>query len=164
DAQASFFLIGDRALRHSEVVSRIKAGGHEVGNHYFMDTSVLGHSDAAFLDYLKQTEKAVGIETRPKLFRPPGGVAWPRQLRVARKEGYVCVLGSAYANDPIHPPVWYIKWWIEKNLVPGAIIILHDGILDPRRGIMALPHILAAGCQKGLRFVAVGTLMKSAVE
>ena len=164
NAEATFFLIGDRALRHSEVVSRIKAGGHEVGNHYFMDVSVLGHSDATFLDYLKQTEKAVGIETRPKLFRPPGGMAWPSQLRVARTEGYVCVLGSAYANDPIHPPVWYIKWWIERNLVPGAIIILHDGISDPRRGIMALPHILGAGCQKGLRFVAVGTLMKSAVE
>jgi peptidoglycan-N-acetylglucosamine deacetylase len=164
NAQATFFLIGDRALRHPEVVSRVKAGGHEVGNHYLMDASVLGHSDAAFLDCLEQTEKAIGIETRPKLFRPPGGVAWPRQLRVARAQGYVCVLGSAYANDPIHPPVWYIRWWIERNLVPGAIIILHDGISDPTRGIQALPHILAAGRQKGLRFVSVGALMRGAVE
>jgi peptidoglycan/xylan/chitin deacetylase (PgdA/CDA1 family) len=76
----------------------------------------------------------------------------------------MCVLGSAYANDPIHPPVWYIRWWIERNLVPGAITILHDGISDSKRGIQALPHILTAGRQKGLRFVAVGTLMKSAVE
>jgi peptidoglycan-N-acetylglucosamine deacetylase len=163
-AEATFFLIGDRALRHPEVVARIKAGRHEVGNHYFMDASILGHSDAVFRDYLEQTEKAIGIQTRPKLFRPPGGLAWPRQLRVARAHGYMCVLGSAYANDPIHPPVWYIRWWIERNLVPGAITILHDGISDSKRGIQALPHILTAGRQKGLRFVAVGTLMKSAVE
>jgi peptidoglycan-N-acetylglucosamine deacetylase len=163
-AEATFFLIGDRALRHPEVVTRIKAGRHEVGNHYFMDASILGHSDAVFRDYLEQTEKAIGIQTRPKLFRPPGGLAWPRQLRVARAHGYMCVLGSAYANDPIHPPVWYIRWWIERNLVPGAITILHDGISDSKRGIQALPHILTAGRQKGLRFVAVGTLMKSAVE
>ncbi len=58
----------------------------------------------------------------------------------------------------------YIRCWIEKNLVPGAIIILHDGISDPRRGIQALPHILAAGIQKGLRFASVGALMRGAVE
>jgi peptidoglycan-N-acetylglucosamine deacetylase len=164
DAKATFFLIGERALRHPEVIGRIKAGGHEVANHYFMDTSILGHSDAVFLDYLEQTEEAIGITKSPKLFRPPGGIAWSRQLRVARAQGYVCVLGSAYANDPIHPPVWYIRWCIEKNLVPGAIIILHDGISDPTRGIQALPHILAAGRQKGLRFVSVGALMRGAVE
>jgi peptidoglycan/xylan/chitin deacetylase (PgdA/CDA1 family) len=164
DAKATFFLIGDRALRHPEVVARIKADGHEVGNHYLMDASILGHSDAVFVDYLEQTEKAIGIADRPKLFRPPGGVAWPWQLRVAQAHGYVCVLGSAYANDPMHPPVWHIRWLIEKNLVPGAIVILHDGISDPRRGIQALPHILASGRQKGLRFVSIGTLMRDAGE
>jgi peptidoglycan/xylan/chitin deacetylase (PgdA/CDA1 family) len=51
---------------------------------------------------------------------------------------------------------------IEKNLVPGAIVILHDGIADARRSIQALPHILAAGRQKGLRFVSIGALMKGA--
>jgi peptidoglycan/xylan/chitin deacetylase (PgdA/CDA1 family) len=69
---------GGRALRYPEVVTRIKADGHEVGNHYVMDASVLVHSDAAFLDYLEKSDKAIGIVTRPKLFRPPGGVAWPR--------------------------------------------------------------------------------------
>jgi peptidoglycan/xylan/chitin deacetylase (PgdA/CDA1 family) len=164
NAKATFFLIGERAVRHPEVVARIKAGGHEVGNHYFMDASILSHSDAVFLDYLERTEKAIGIAKGPKLFRPPGGVAWPRQLRVARAHGYVCVLGSAYANDPMHPPVWYIRRLIEKNLVPGAIVILHDGISDPTHGIQALPHILAAGRQKGLRFVSIGALMRAAVE
>src|SRR5258706_11236945 len=48
DAKATFFLIGERALRHPEVVSRIKAAGHEVGNHYFMNGSTLRHSDADF--------------------------------------------------------------------------------------------------------------------
>jgi peptidoglycan/xylan/chitin deacetylase (PgdA/CDA1 family) len=164
NAKATFFLIGERALRHPEVVARIKAGGHEVGNHYLMNASILGHSDADFVGYLEQTEKAIGIAERPKFFRPPGGVAWPRQLRAARAHGYVCVLGSAYPNDPMHPPVWYIRWLIEKNLVPGAIVILHDGIPDPTRGIQALPHILAAGRQRGLRFVSIGALMRGAVE
>lgn len=162
NAKATFFLIGERALRHPEVIARIKAGDHEVANHYFLDTSILSHSDAVFLDYLEQTEEAIGITKSPKLFRPPGGIARPRQLRLARAQGYVCVLGSAYANDPIHPPVWYIRWRIERNLVPGSIIILHDGISDPRRGIEALPHILATGAQNGLRFTSIGALMRGA--
>jgi len=44
DAKATFFLIGERALRHPEVVSQIKAAGHDVGNHYFRNGPTLGHS------------------------------------------------------------------------------------------------------------------------
>jgi peptidoglycan/xylan/chitin deacetylase (PgdA/CDA1 family) len=158
-AKATFFLIGERALRHPDLVARIKDAGHEVGNHYFMDGATLGHSEADFLGYLERTERAVGIARQPKLFRPPGGVAWPGQLALAQSRGYVCVLGSAYPHDPAHPPVWYIRWLTTKNLAPGAIVILHDGIADPTRSIAALPAILAAGHTKGLRFVSIGTLM-----
>jgi peptidoglycan/xylan/chitin deacetylase (PgdA/CDA1 family) len=164
DAKATFFLIGERALRHPEVVSQIKAAGHEVGNHYFRNGTTLGHSDADFVDYLEQTEKAIWIVGGPKLFRPPGGVAWPKQLRKAREHGYLCVLGCAYPHDPMHPPVQYITWLIEKNLVPGAIVILHDGISDPTRSIRALPHILTVGRKRGLRFVSIGALMREAAE
>ena len=160
DAKATFFLIGERARRHPELVALIKAAGHEVGNHYFSNGSILNHSDADFLDRLEQTENESGITTRPKLFRPPGGVARPRQLQLARERGYECVLGCAYPHDPMHPPAWYIQWLIEKNLVPGAIVILHDGISDPTRSIRALPHILAAGRERELRFVSIGELRR----
>lgn len=161
-ATATFFLIGERAEARPELVRRIKAEGHEVGNHYFTRTHTSRHSDEEFLGYLDRTERAAGIAAPPKLFRPPGGVAWPRQLRLARERGYSCVLGSAYPFDGQRPPVGYIEWLIEKNLAPGTIVILHDGIRDPRRGIAALPHILAAGRDRGLRFVSIGTLMAAA--
>jgi peptidoglycan/xylan/chitin deacetylase (PgdA/CDA1 family) len=89
-------------------------------------------------------------------------VAPSRHLRLARERGYATVIGSAYPFDGGHPPVWYIEWLIEKNLVPGTIVILHDGIPDPRRSIEALPHILATGRERGLRFVSVGALMAAA--
>jgi peptidoglycan-N-acetylglucosamine deacetylase len=164
DAKATFFLIGERALRYPEVVSQIKAAGHEVGNHYFKNGPTLSHSDADFVNYLEQTEKAIGIAAGPKLFRPPGGVAWPKQLRHAQAHGYKCVLGCAYPHDPMHPPVRYMTWLIEKNLVPGAIVILHDGISDPTRSIQALPHILTVGRKRGLRFVSIGALVREAAE
>jgi peptidoglycan/xylan/chitin deacetylase (PgdA/CDA1 family) len=50
---------------------------------------------------------------------------------------------------------------VKKNLVPGAIVILHDGIPDPSRSIEALPNILVAGHQRGLQFVSIGVLIGS---
>jgi peptidoglycan/xylan/chitin deacetylase (PgdA/CDA1 family) len=159
EAKATFFLIGERALRHPDLVAAIKRAGHEVGNHYFLRGTTLGHSDADFLGYLERAEKAIGLPDSPKLFRPPGGIAWSRQLQLAQSRGYTCVLGSAYPHDPAHPPVSYIQWLTIKNLAPGAIVILHDGISDPTRSIAALPGILEAGTKKGLRFVSIGSLM-----
>jgi peptidoglycan-N-acetylglucosamine deacetylase len=160
-ATATFFLIGDRALRHPEIVAHIKAAGHEIGNHYFTNGPTLGHSDAEFLRNLEETERAIGPLGNPKLFRPPGGVGRSRQLQLTRKRGYTNVLGCAYPHDPMHPPIRYIRWLIEKNLAPGTIVILHDGISDPSRSIAALPHILATGRQRGLRFVSIGELRRN---
>jgi len=161
DAKATFFLIGERALLYPELVARIKGAGHQVGNHYYKNAPTFGHSDAEFLRYLQQTEKAIGLTEEPKLFRAPGGVAWPRQLRLAREQGYAYTLGSAYPNDPMHPPVRYITWLIEKNLAPGTIVIPHDGISNATRSIQALPEILRAGRKKGIRFVSIGELLRA---
>ena len=161
DVKATFFLIGERVLRHADILARIKAGGHEVGNHYVRNAPTLGHSDAEFVRNLEQTERALGGTEGLKFYRPPGGAAWSTQIKLARERGYTCVLGCAYPHDPMHPPVWYIRWLVEKNLVPGAIVILHDGISDAKRSLQALPHILAAEQKKGLRFVSIGELMKA---
>src|SRR5687768_11593934 len=160
-ATATFFLIGERAEAHPALVRRIKAEGHEVGNHYISRTHTYRHSDAEFVVYLDRSERAAGITGPPKLFRPPGGITSPRHVRLARERGYSCVLGSAYPYDGARqPPAAYIEWLVEKNLEPGAIVIHHDGIPNPSRTLSALPHNLDTGRARGLRFVSVGTLME----
>jgi len=163
-AHATFFLIGDRARSHPELIARIQAEGHEIGNHYSTNGSILGHSDAEFLRNLQETENLLNLSGPVKLFRPPGGLASSRQLKLARARGYASVLGCAYPHDPIHPPVWYIRWLIQKNLRPGTIVILHDGISNPTRSLKALPHILDFARHRGLTFVSIGELMKSAAK
>ena len=160
-AKATFFLIGDRARRHPEIVARIKADGHEVGNHYqyFRHGLVLLHSEADFVRNLEDVQRTLGLGDGQKVFRAPGGLARSSQLRLARDRGYTCALGCAYPHDPAHPPLQYIRWLIEKNLAPGTIVILHDGIPDPTRAIQALPHILAEGRKRGLTFVSIGELL-----
>jgi peptidoglycan/xylan/chitin deacetylase (PgdA/CDA1 family) len=164
DAKATFFLIADRVLRHPDLLARIKSAGHEVANHYFQNGSSLGHSDEEFLRNLEKTENAIGLTGTAKLFRPPGGIARPRQLRLAKARAYTCVLGTAYPHDPMHPPVWYMSWLIRKNLTPGTIVILHDGISDATRSIETLSQVLVEGRRRGLTFVSIGELMSSSVN
>jgi peptidoglycan-N-acetylglucosamine deacetylase len=170
-ARATFFLIGDRAERHPEIVAAIRAGGHEVGNHYlyYRHGLMLAHSDQEFVRHLENVERILGLPAgkssgKPKMFRAPGGLARSRQLRLARERGYTPALGSAYPHDPGRPPVWYIRWLIEKNLRPGTIVILHDGIPNPTRTIEALPHILSSARIRGLTFVPIGELIEAADE
>ena len=86
----------------------------------------------------------------------------PAHLAFVRAQGYRCVLGSAYPFDPAHPPAGYIRWLVGKNLAPGTIVILHDGIADPSRMLQSLDAILDEGRRRGLRFVPVGELLKGA--
>jgi peptidoglycan/xylan/chitin deacetylase (PgdA/CDA1 family) len=157
---ATFFLIGDRAVAHPEVVRRLRSEGHEVGNHYFTIHSTVGASDSDFLANLERTEEVLGLHGPGKLFRPPGGRIRSSQLRLAEERGYRVILGSAYPYDPAHPPPAYIRWLVTKNLAPGVIIILHDGIRDPSRMVAALDSILTAGERRGFRFVTIGDLLR----
>jgi peptidoglycan-N-acetylglucosamine deacetylase len=181
NARATFFLIGDRALRYPEIVAQIKSSGNEAGNHYFYTRmgTMMSHSDEEFLRNLERVEQAIGlsegstadgtsgvstgaaagVKKYPKLFRAPGGIARPRQLTLARERGYTPALGCAYPHDPGRPPLWYIRWLVAKNLKPGTIIILHDGIKNPTRTIEALPHILREAEKLNLRVVSIGELL-----
>jgi len=163
-ARATFFLIGERALKHPDLVTRIRSAGHQVANHYFRNGLMLLDSDAEFLCNLERTERAIapdeGSNYGLRLFRAPGGLARSGQLKLAQRRGYACVLGNAYPHDPLRPPVRYIRWLVQKNLRPGTIVILHDGIADPAHTLLALPSILAEGSRRGLCFVSIGELMQ----
>jgi peptidoglycan-N-acetylglucosamine deacetylase len=159
EAHATFFLIGDRAARYPKSVDELRGAGHEVGNHSYTLRSTLRASDEEFVANLERTESVLRMSGPMKLFRPPGGKIRAAQIRIAHERGYRVVLGSAYPYDGAHPPSTYIEWLVRKNLAPGVIVILHDGIADPSRSIAALEGILVAGERKGLRFVTVGQLL-----
>jgi peptidoglycan/xylan/chitin deacetylase (PgdA/CDA1 family) len=160
-ARATFFMIGDRASRSPDLIRAIRESGHEVANHYYGVRSNLRVTDAAFEADLLRAESILGIVGPTKLYRPPGGFLRTSQLLLLRKHGYRCVLGSAYPFDGNRTPSWYIQWLVTKNLAPGAIVILHDGIADPSRTLLPLDNILSAGKRKGLRFVPVGELLNA---
>jgi peptidoglycan/xylan/chitin deacetylase (PgdA/CDA1 family) len=159
-AKATFFLVGRRARQHPDLLARIRAEGHEIGNHTETHGRTLLQRASRFEEELRAGEKTLDLgAARPKLFRPPGIWLRSSQQAAAARHGYLTVLGSAYAFDPYRPPVRYVEWVIAKNLRPGVIVVLHDAGGDRSHTVAALPAILRAAREKGLALVTVSELL-----
>jgi peptidoglycan/xylan/chitin deacetylase (PgdA/CDA1 family) len=159
---ATFFLVGERARRYSELLQQIKAEGHLVANHSDSWRRTIQLNDAEFERDLLCAEQTLGLHTAPKLFRPAGAMIKASQLRVLRKHAYSVVLGSAYAFDPYRPPTRYIEWAITRGLKPGAIVVLHDSGGDRSNSVQALPAIIRNAQAAGLRFVSLSACVPAA--
>lgn len=177
NARATFFVVGRNVRRYPELVERILAEGHQIANHTDTRRTTVRMDTESFLRSLEAAEAALqtaqadagssengtpGNAPNPqlKLMRPAGGLIKPGQLAAARQRGYTVVLGSAYGWDGRRaPPAGYIRWVIAKNLRPGAIVVLHDSGGGGDRTIAALDGILAAGNQRGLKWVTLSELL-----
>lgn len=98
----------------------------------------------------------------------PPRAGWRRARRVLLAPSaclacaaFVVVWQPLFAYDALARAFPRFLWRVPTRAPLVAIVILHDGIADPSRGTAALPGILEAGRRKGLRFVSVGTLVRS---
>lgn len=156
--RATWFVIGERAQRHPDVLRSILGDGHEIANHQWDDRAAVRMRRRELRETLARTERLLQQPPDRRFWRPASG--WFRwwMLDVAREDGYTLVLGSAYASDPARPPRWYLRWALVRMARPGAILVLHVG---PGRGRTAdvLPALIRGVREKGLRFVTLGELV-----
>jgi chitin deacetylase len=158
--RATFFLVGERVRRYPELLAKIRAGGHEIGNHSDTWRSTRSLSAAEFEQDLLQAEKSLDLQNvSPKLFRPAGGIIGRKHARIARAHGYVLVLASALPFDVYRPPAGWIAFLVRRSLTPGAIVVLHDSGGDRSRTIAALPRIIDAAHRRSLQFVTVSDML-----
>ena len=121
----------------------------------------LSFDDGPAPDHMPQVLEILSRHGAHATFFLIGDRIRPSHRRLAEERGYRIVLGSAYPYDGSRSPSAYIQWLVTKNLEPGVIVILHDGIADPSRMMRVLDSILSAGERKGVRFVTVGALLRA---
>ncbi len=149
--KAVFFVLGSQAERHPEIVKRIIAEGHEIGNHSFTHPNLAEVPSARIQLELNATqrliESIVGHSTT--LFRPPYSAdsrpANPGELlpiAVAQSLGYMTILENVDPKDWQEPPVDELLQRLRDQLPFGNIILLHDGGGDRSSTVAALPEIL----------------------
>ncbi len=132
EVPAAFFLVGDYLERNADLVRRMAAEGHIVGNH------TLNHPDMTKLDAAAFSAELEGMETLyqeitgqtlPEFYRPPQGLYSEENLQTARKLGYKTVFWSlAYAdwdNDHQPDPDAAVEK-LNSRIHDGAVILLHS--------------------------------------
>jgi peptidoglycan-N-acetylglucosamine deacetylase len=131
-AHATFFLIGQRAARHPELVAEILRRGHEIGHHTH------SHPTASFwcagpdsvrreLDAALHTYAAITPEARPTRFRPPVGIKNLFLAPMLAARGLDCVGWTIRSGDTLAHSPEAVAARVARHLRPGAIILLHEG-------------------------------------
>jgi len=130
-AKATFFLVGERAAARPELVREIVRRGHEVGNHSQR------HPQAWFWALGPRRMRTEVGEAQalltglagvpPRWFRAVVGMANPFLAAPLREHGLARVAWSARGFDALAADPGAVVGRIERSLVPGAIVLLHEG-------------------------------------
>ena len=132
NVKATFFIQGSNAQRYPDLVRRIKAEGHVIGNHSW------DHPDFTSISQAEQKEQIdltnVAIETitgeSPRLLRFPYGNS------TSYASGYLGTIGMSGGvlwrwdvgnpGDFECPGAAGVQKFVMAEAAPGAIILLHD--------------------------------------
>lgn len=129
-AQATFFCIGEKAVRYPDLCREIVRRGHAVENHsqqhrhYF---SLMGpRAMTRELQAAQDTLTTISGQ-RPLFFRAPAGLRNPFLDQVLHRLGLTLASWSARGFDTRVGDAGRVKNKLLRGLHAGAILLLHDG-------------------------------------
>ncbi len=157
--KATFFMIGQNAERNPEIVKRILADGHEIGNHSWTHPQLAKLPDERVTEEITKTQNAITNASgyTPKLLRPPYGSITGRQKEwIENQFGLSVILWSVDPFDWKRPGASVIQQRILAGARPGAIILSHD---IHKQTVDSMPATLDALAAKGYKFVTVSQLI-----
>jgi len=160
--KATFFVVGQNAADHPDILRRAVREGHEIGNHSWSHPNLGKMSDEAVRRDLQKTEDAIvaAIGKRPTLFRPPYGSLTARQKKWIHEEfGYRIILWDVDPLDWKRPGPSVVTARILKETKAGSIVLSHD-IHPPT--IEAMPATFDQLIKKGFKSVTVTELLAMA--
>ncbi|MBI1330630.1 MAG: glycosyltransferase [Alphaproteobacteria bacterium] len=170
---ATFFIIGDNAEANPDLVQRMVAEGHEVGNHTYTHPNLSDVPDQATSLELNATQRLFQALTGHslRLFRPPYlGDAEPTDadqilpVETAQNMGYITVGEHV---DPVDWALPGVNQIVKRTLtqihdvhsnMPRNIVLFHDAGGDRSETVAALPIVIAKLKDEGYRFVPVSAL------
>jgi peptidoglycan/xylan/chitin deacetylase (PgdA/CDA1 family) len=156
---ATFFMVGENVADNQEIVKRVLAEGHEIGNHSWSHPQLSVMNDASVRDQLQKTQDAIkqACGLTPKLMRPPYGAFTARQRNWAHGEwGFTVILWDVDPQDWKFRNAERVKKEILKAAVSGSIVLSHD---IHKTTVDAMPEVLDTLASKGFKFVTVSELI-----
>ena len=162
NAPAAFFLVGNYIEKNADLVRRMVAEGHTVGNHtmHHPDMSKIAEK-TAFQKELQDLEvlyeQVVG-SPMAKYYRPPQGNYSETNLQMAKELGYKTVFWSlAYVdwNNDAQPTAEYAFSKLLPRTHDGAVVLLHS---TSATNAAILDELLTKWESMGYRFAPIEEL------
>ncbi len=162
DAPAAFFLVGNYLEKNPDLVRRMAAEGHTVGNH------TMHHYDMSKLeDFSAFSQELAGVEAlyreitgeeMAKFYRPPQGLYSEKNLEQAQQLGYKTVFWSlAYVdwNNDSQPTATYAFSKLLPRTHNGAVVLLHS---TSATNAAIMDELLYKWEEMGYRFASIEEL------
>ena len=157
--KATFFLIGQNVQAHPELVRRIIAEGHEIGNHTWDHPQLSKLSDERTTEEIEKTQDAIraACGITPVLLRPPyGALNKPQHIWIPQRFKLNVIYWSVDTLDWKRPGAATITQRVLAGARPGAIILQHD---IHGQTIDAMAAALDGLIAKGYHLVTVSQLI-----
>lgn len=157
DARATFFLIGESAQANPDIVARIVAEGHSIGNHSMTHPRMSTLTARAQIAEIRRADAALArFNGRTKYpFRPPNGRSTAAMLLYGLWRGQPTLLWSVDTLDYRLTADEVVARLGDAVPASGDILLWHD---DNRTACDALRRLLPAWRAAGLRFEALQAL------
>jgi len=159
DAHATFFVLIEHVNENEDLVERMVAEGHELGNHLLEDTPSIQHPKTEFEAQLEHAHDALSRFTTIRWFRPGSGWYNREMLQALERYQYRLALGSIYPFDSHIPSSWFASRYIVWRAYPGAVIVLHDHGNRGGRTVDTLAYSLPILKERGYRIVTLSELI-----
>ncbi len=151
-AKATFFVVGVEAEKYPDIVRRMSAEGHTVGDHSWSHTDIRTLSKATFLDELRRSSDLLSDLTGEptRLYRPPNGKLGLSQFFTLLRRGYTIALWNVDSKDYDCASINEVQIKLDDwNVQPGDIVLLHDRMEHAHcstawvveRARSAMPHL-----------------------
>lgn len=157
--KATFYVVGQNVVEYPDIMRRIAAEGHELGNHSWNHPSLTKLGADGVRSQMNKTSDAIEKTTgvRPKTMRPPYGATNAGLNRQFDQQfGMKVILWSVDPLDWKYRNSSKVSSMIIENTHPGAIILAHD--IHPST-VAAMPAVFDALLAKGYKFVTVSELL-----
>ena len=157
---ATFFVVGEMAKAHPEILARMAKDGHVVGNHSWNHPQFTKLTADQIRSQIERTNKLIKQSTKvqPTLLRPPFGASNATVHGIERELGMAQVLWSVDPLDWKDRDAKAIADRVVKAVKPGSIVLSHDLYESTRE---AYKTIIPALRNKGYTFVTVPQLFGS---
>ncbi|MEN1987827.1 polysaccharide deacetylase family protein [Paenibacillus hubeiensis] len=172
DAKATFFVVGEHAANHPQLIRDIYEEGHLLGIHNYIHKTNWLMRPRTVQEQIRRTGQIIEEITGEKtcFYRPPWGIMNLFDF-FSKKDRQIILWSSMFEDWKSRVGAKKLTERMLKELRAGEVMLLHDrgttfgaDANAPEQMLQALEVVLQKAQKQGLRSVRIDTLMRGGKE